>query len=342
MEMNLYGFEPADWNSLIAQVGDGADPIALQNGDAVILVVSEEEDGTDLSKIQPGDTLYLNFFKDPESGRAASFFVPSKKEEHKVTCALKVGGVVQRTDNLYTNVSDFFLHLPYGIFYPVQFLDRVLQDDEVGQEGLQYLNSGSYGCTQGEVYVDAEADYYSTDYEIAMLCERYGYNMDTFREDNVAKIQQAVRTLTQLLASGGVILLVALLLIRSSLLLAAEGEWKQIVVLRALGLSKGKLRLKILKETVGTAIISVCAAWGLFGVYLLYAAFRQKRYLLEYFEETHTWKKMFRWEIEIYRNCGIGIRELLLISLTGCLLVGFTIYFAKRRLLHAQLSVQKQ
>ncbi len=340
--MEIYGLPSADWEMLVRQADGGADMEALQKGDAVILVMPEAQAGTTLPAVSRGDTLSLDLYADPETGETATYYIYGKKREFAGTISVKAGAVLQNADLLSANASELFRHLPYGMFCPLPLLDRVLQGAGAESEGSQYLKGGPYGWTQGEVYTDGTADYYATDYAMAELCERYGYSIDMLREENMAEIQRSLQMLVQLLASGAVILCVSLLLIRSSLRLADEGETKRIAVLRALGLSRRRLRLQIFLEAAGTALFSVCAGWGAFGVYLLYHAFRQKSRLWEIFGEVHTLKEMLVWELEGYRSYGIHSGRVLLVSAAGAVLVALTVLLARRRLPDAALFPQKR
>ncbi len=340
--MEICGLSAADWKMLVRQADGGADMEALQKGNAVILVVPEAQAGKALPAVSQGDTLYLDLYADPETGKAATYYIPSSKRELVRKISVKVGAVLQNTDLLSANASELFRRMPYGMFCPLEMLDKALQDAGAAQEGSQYLQGGPYGWTQGEVYTDGTADYYATDYAMAELCERYGYSVDTFREENMAQIQRSLQMLVQLLASGAVILCVSLLLIRSSLRLADEGELRRIAVLRALGLSRRKLWLQILLEAAGTGLFSVGIGWGAFGIYLLYQSFRQQSRLLASFGEAHTLKEMLVWELEEYGDCGIHFGRVLLISAAGAVLVALTVLLSRRRLPEAALFSQSK
>ncbi len=340
-DLEIYGLAAADWEVLVRQVDGGADMDALQRGDAVILVVPENRTGKALPAVSQGDTLFLDLYGDPETGET-SYYVPGRKREQIRSIPVKVGAVVHNVNDYFTRASELFRNMPYGIVCPLQLLDEALQDTGIEQEGSQYLKGGAYGCTQGEVYTDGTADYYSTDYAMAELCERYGYHINTFREENTGQIQRSLQMLVQLLASGAVILCVSLLLICSSQRLADEGETKRIAVLRALGLSRCRLRLQVLLEAAGTALFSVGAGWGAFGVYLLYGAFRQQSRPLEYFGEAHTLKETLMGELNIYRNYGIHSGQVLLVSAAGAALVALTVLLARRRLPDTALFSQSR
>ena len=348
--VNIYGIREANWMEYIDFEKEGIDREAFRRGEAMLLLFPINASGEvvvgdkayQAFGIKAGETVTLNFYGNAVKSDQNGIVITSGQEERIMTYTAEVAAIIKVNNNSYTKPFELIGKKAYTLICSAEALERIFQEMPEGYETSYRLTGEAFGYSQGEIFTSEEADYLSTDYVIADLCSAAGLHMTNNREENMVTIQQSVQTLVQLGASSAVILCVSLLILWNTLVLAEEEERRKTGILRAIGLSKRQLQRKLLRETIGSGILSVLCGWFLFGIYLLYRAAQRRAYLSEYYDQTDPIAKLLRSTLESYQTAGIGLKSMLLISVAGVGLVSVSFYAAKRRLFRADVLYERR
>lgn len=332
----LYGIREENWEEYIDFEKLGVNRENFRKGLEVILlfpvnaydeIVVEDRTYTNTG-ILKGQQIAFDFYGrkiDRETGTLESTEEKIGEYTTKVSAIKKVKG---EKDTL-----QFMAATPYNVVCSAEALKTMLEGLPDNYMLSNYETGLPFGYAQGEIFASSEAGYFSTDYVMADLCSRYGISMDSYREENFARIQEIVQRLIQLCFGGVSVFIIALLLIWNILSLAGEEEKNKIGILRAIGMSKKQQKKKILGETIVVGMLSVTGGWGFFGIYLLLTAWYNQQRIWVNFHEKQTILDILKMRIESFFLSGVHTGVIVGITLLGFGLIAAVYYGTKKKLL---------
>lgn len=332
----LYGIREENWEDFIDFEKLKIDKEKFRDGSEVIVlfpvnihdeVVIENRKYKDTGIVK-GEELTFDFYgrkKDSAMGELGAIEEKVGEYTAKVSAVVKVKGE--------KDILQFMAATPYNVICSAKALETMLEQIPSNCLLSNYDTGEPFGYAQGEIFASSEAGYFSTDYVIADLCSKYGISMDSYREENSARMQGVVQKLIQLCFGSCAIFFIALMMIWNILSLAGEEEKNKIGILRAIGMSKKQQKRKMVKETVKVGVFSVVGGWICFGVYLFLTAWNTQRRIWVNFHEKKAIWKILEMRIESFLTAGVQIEIMVLLTLLGFGLIVAVYYRTRRKLL---------
>lgn len=184
----------------------------------------------------------------------------------------------------------------------------------------------SNGYTHAFVYTGYEAEYASTDYQMAKLAEENQLQMYNDREKNAAYRQEALQDLMHLWVSGSCIFLILLLIQYNIEAMWGLAKRRTFALLQIVGMSKRQLRMRLAVKGIGWSMVSVLAGHLAYVVYFVIDKISiYQQFLSEGYEGTFVKLVISYWKGNII---GCGWKLPVHLGICICIMIcAFMIYF---------------
>ena len=271
----LYCLDESGWDETF---DFGNDREAFHNGNVVLLTFMENR----LPDILPLDgNVTLHFLLDEFLDKTSPGIYLQQYENEDLTLRFQSdeGCIMEKTTPVsirmipdsVNNRLLAYIWGPYSIICSEKFLEDALIHMETGQQWDGYIAGNEFGYTRVYVGADLNSGYLSTDITVAEFCSENDFLLDNRRQEFLSHQQEGLQELIFLLSTGGCILIISLLLLCNILHLEAVQEKKTFTILRMIGMSKRKMRLRILCQSAETCFLATVL--GLLS-YVCYTALR--------------------------------------------------------------------
>lgn len=245
-EVWLYSVDEEGWTETF---DFGRDKEAFHNGDLVLLTLID--DGVS-HPLPPDGVVELRFKSGDDCVLAKSTPVSTQ---------------IISTDIMNRGLAHVYEQ--YTVICSEQFLKDVLAQMEPGQHWDRYIAGDEFGYNRVYACADLNSGYLSTDITLAEFCSKNGLLLDNRRQEFLSRQQENLQTLIMLLSAGGCIAAISLLLMVNLMQLEAEREKRSYAILRAIGMSKRQLWLRILRQSFLRSLFAIlfgALGYGVFAV----------------------------------------------------------------------------
>ncbi len=249
----------ADWTALDFS---GVDLEAFENGDVVMLVFSN---ATELPSELPGE------------GDSVTLSVPHSSVSIESTVAKSM--IYKATGGLGINDGLDINDASYYVVCSRAFLQKIVDMLPDGFTWSDYITvpfqkGDTVGFVGAFAYTDSTASYLSTDKTLTRVASSLGLNLSyNVRARYEALSQEHLQTLIMLFVSGGCIAVVVLIILFSTIRLETQREKKRYGILQALGMSRRKRNLELMRTAFIRAITAVVLGWGAYFVSVIIGNF---------------------------------------------------------------------
>lgn len=256
----LYCLDGSGWDETFNFDGDWE---AFHNGDVVLLTFRENR----LPDILPSDgNVTLHFLSDEFLDKTSPGIYLQQYENENLTLRFQSdeGCITEKTTPVSIRMISDSVHNrllayiwgPYSIICSEKFLEDALTHMETGQQWDGYVAGNEFGYTRVYVGADLNSGYLSTDIMVAEFCSENDFILDNRRQEFLSRQQEGLQELIFLLSTGGCISIISILLLCNILQLEAVQEKKAFAILRMIGMSKRKMRSRILCQSAGTCLFA--------------------------------------------------------------------------------------
>lgn len=161
------------------------------------------------------------------------------------------------------------LYDPCAIICSEKFLKDALSQMEIGQSWDKYAAGDNFGYGRVYAYADLNSGFLSTDITLAEFCTENNLLLDNRRQEFLSKEQENMQTLIFLFSAGGCIAFVSLLLMCNLLQMEAEQEQKSFAIMRAIGMSRHRLRLRVFRQSFVRSFAAILTGALAYWVYAI-------------------------------------------------------------------------
>lgn len=273
----IYIVDESDCWAEVVELGDDRD--AFYRGDLVLLCFPEEGENYSTTDyyLLPGETTD-NSFDLPTGTLHLNFYGPTGtlQAQDDIASSLRT---MDASLGYYKTSNGFIFSDPYTVVCSGNYFKKILARMGSGVPwGSSYFevepgiheSSGNYTAGQEFGYqhvlqrVETGVATGGTDSLISQYCKEHNMLLYNVRQEMIAALQQADQELILLYSSGGCILIVTLILLASALMLEAEQEKRSYRILRAIGMSRRQMRLRVLRQAFGCSLLAVVGGWGIY------------------------------------------------------------------------------